>query len=365
MNTFTRTFGLITIAIVLSLNYTVSAEPLPEENNPDKGIILEEVASSQRQWTGVAVSGDGRIFANFPRWSTAVSESVVEVMPDGKLKAYPNQDMNVWDDESDPGERFVCVQSVYCGDSGFLWALDTGNPVFTGVLPGGAKLVKIDLSADEVVQTFVFDAGIAPPKSYLNDVRIDNDAGYAYITDSGIGALVVLDLRTGEARRVLEGHYSTRAEDITLTINGKAWVYPDGTPIRIHSDGIALNPGRDYLYYQALTGRTLYRIPTTYLRDPDLSDEDLTGEVEKVTESGAADGIMFDSEGNLYLSAIEDSAIKRFTADGNIETLIVDEKISWPDSFALGSDGSVYFTTSRIHEGTTPLDEYKIFRLRY
>ena len=365
MNVSNKTYDLIAISIILSLSTVPNSESLPVEYNPDNEIKLEEFASSQRQWTGVAVSTDGRIFANFPRWSPAVSESVIEVMMDGGFRAYPNVEINSWSDEPDPGDRFVCVQSVYCDDKGYLWVLDTGNPMFAGVLPGSAKLIKIDLAGDEIVRTYVFDDEIAPSNSYLNDVRIDNEAGYAYITDSGIGALVVMNLRTGEARRVFEGHYSTRAEDITLTINGAAWTYPDGTPIQIHADGIALNPGWDYLYYQALTGRALYSIATQDLRNTELGGDDLGSRVEKVAESGAADGIMFDKKGNLYLSAIEDNAIRRLSVDGEIETVIEDERISWPDSFAIGPDGSVYFTTSRIHEGAVPQDEYKIYKLSY
>jgi sugar lactone lactonase YvrE len=363
MKTSLEKYYIIAIAFTFGSHFYANAETPLVEYGLENEITLEEIASSQMQWTGVAVSAEERIFANFPRWSPAVVESVVEIMPDGEVKPYPNEDINAWSKGVNPTDVFVCVQSVYCDNSGYLWVLDTGNPMFAGVQSGGAKLIQIDLSTDEIVGKYVFDSEITPANSYLNDVRVDDELGYVYVTDSGIGALVLLDLRTGEARRVLEGHYSTQAEDLAITVGGVTMAFPDGTPIQIHSDGIALNPTRDYLYYQALTGRTLYRIPTEDLCNVELSGEDLGEKVEKVTESGAADGIMFDSWGNLYLSALEDNAIKRLTADGVIETLVVDERISWPDSFAIGPDGSVYFTTSRIHEGPAPQDDYKIYKL--
>jgi hypothetical protein len=43
----------------------------------------------------------------------------------------------------------------------------------------------------------------------------------AYLTDSGAGAIVVVDLAAGTGRRLLAGHPSTRSEEITLTIGGK------------------------------------------------------------------------------------------------------------------------------------------------
>ena len=81
-----------------------------------------------------------------------------------------------------------------------------------GVVKGGPKLVKVDLSTNKVVQTIPFDETIAPTRSYLNDVRVDTKTGHAFITDSGAGAIVVVDLKTGQARRLLANHPSTKVE---------------------------------------------------------------------------------------------------------------------------------------------------------
>jgi hypothetical protein len=35
------------------------------------------------------------------------------------------------------------------------------------------------------VQTIPFDDTIAPPRFYLNDVRVDTKSGHAFITESG------------------------------------------------------------------------------------------------------------------------------------------------------------------------------------
>jgi sugar lactone lactonase YvrE len=45
--------------------------------------------------------------------------------------------------------------------------------------------------------------------SYLNDIRFSRDGRFVFITDAGVrGAIVVVDLQAGTARRLLDGHRS-------------------------------------------------------------------------------------------------------------------------------------------------------------
>jgi sugar lactone lactonase YvrE len=324
---------------------------------------LDEIASSPRQWTGVAVSQEGRMFVNFPRWSDDVPVSVAELTIYGKLAPFPNQKWNNWTEGKAPGEHWVCVQSVYIDDENYLWVLDPANPRFSGVVAGGPKLMKFDINTGLAVEQILFDAETVPTNGYLNDVRVDTETRTAYLTDSGDGALLVVDLDTGAIRRVLDEHPSAHAENITLTIGGDPWVRPDGTVPQVHADGLALTPDREYLYYQSLSGRTLYRAPTAALRNGALSGEELAAQVELVDRTGAADGILFDADGNLYLSAIEDDAVRRYTPAGLLETVVQSPDLRWPDSFAMGPDGRMVVTTSQIHLGRDPGQPYRIFRI--
>ncbi|HSO23444.1 MAG TPA: L-dopachrome tautomerase-related protein, partial [Chondromyces sp.] len=251
------------------------ADPGPE-GAPDAAAVktqaLEVVAESERQWTGVAVTREGRVFVNFPRWSPEVPVSVAELQADGALAAFPDQGWNAWSPGSDPTSVWVCVQSVVADGEGSLWVLDPANPGFAGVVPGGPKLVEIDIPTGAIIQTIRFDNTVAPSESYLNDVRLDHLHATAYITDSGLGALVVVNLATGASRRVLADHPSTKAEDTVLVIGGEPWLRPDGSAPQVHADGIAYDRARDLVYFQALTGRTLYRISGAALRDPALDE---------------------------------------------------------------------------------------------
>lgn len=289
--------------------------------------------------------------------------SVGEILKSGDVVPFPNEDWNRWDDRQAPGEHLICVQSVYVDEEDALWILDAASPYLGGVVPGGAKLLKVDLGRGEVIEKILFDDTVAPAGTYLNDVRIDTEKRVAYITESGLGALIVADLKTGRSRRLLGDHPSTKSEDIVLRIAGQEWRVGDRVP-EVHADGLALAKDRKYLYYQALTGRTLYRIETRWLLDPALSQRELGAKIEPMGQTGAADGIEFGPDDYLYLTAIEDNAIKVFAALGTTKLVVKDRLLLWPDSIAKGPDGYLYVTTSQIHLGQDVTEPYRIFKFK-
>ena len=196
---------------------------------PASSFKLEEAASFPHQVTGVACSPDGRVFVNFPRWTEDAPVSVAEVMKDGSLKPYPDDEWNAWRNANaaagtmKPVDHFVCVQSVVCDGRGNLWVLDPAAPGLDKVLPGGAKLVRIDLATNKVAQVIKFGEDVALQGSYLNDVRFHPDGRTAFITDSGArGSIVVVDLAKGTAHSRLDGHPSTQPDKtVEVTIDGK------------------------------------------------------------------------------------------------------------------------------------------------
>ena len=159
----------------------------------------------------------------------------------------------------------------------------------------------------------------------------------------------MLDLKTGRTRRVLEGHPSTQAEpDFKLVINGQELRDRAGKKPDFRADGIELSADGNTLYYQALVGRTVYRISTESLRDSTLAPEALAAKVQKLGTPGASDGYGRDAAGNIYLSGIENNTIRRLLPSGQAEVIAQGPEIMWPDSFASGPDNTLYFTTSQI-----------------
>jgi sugar lactone lactonase YvrE len=321
------------------------------------------VAIESFQAIGIAITPGGRLFLSAPRWHGGHSESVLEFFPGSAQppQVYPNEAWNTWS-PGVPGDlAFVCVQAMHVDGEGRLWVLDTGAPRFEGPVSGGAKLIHFDTGQNRLEASFVFDPAAAPEGSYLNDVRIDAERGFAYMTDSGLGAIVALDLTTGVAARFLEAHASTKAEPIRLVIGGEPWVDDTGLSPAVNSDGIALSPDGEHIYYQALTGRTLYRVPTGPIRevlrpsrDPaspwfGASVYDLDELVENLGTTFATDAMIMDKNGVLYFTALERDAITARLPTGELTMVTSDERLVWPDSFCI-HNGLLYVTTARINE---------------
>lgn len=314
---------------------------------------LRQVAAFPHQVTGVTVASDGRMFVNFPRWTEDAPVSVAEITSDGGIRPYPDADWNAWRnarrDEITPGDHWVCVQSVVADKRGNLWVLDPGAPAQATIVPGAPKLVRIDLASNRVAQIIAFDETIALQGSYLNDVRLSPDGRFAYITDSGVrGAIVVVDLTTGIARRLLDGDPSTQSDKtVTVTVDGAPLRQPDGRGVQFAADGIALTQDGRYLYWQAVKGKTLYRIATDALQNPQVGADQVAGRVETVGLDGPADGLEFDRRGRLFVSGVEDHSIR--VREGSVlHRLLRDPDLRWPDTFAEGPDGTMYVTDSRI-----------------
>ena len=314
---------------------------------------LQKVASFEHQVTGVAVSEDGRIFVNFPRWFEDVPFSVAELTKDGKLHPYPDAEWNRYRNAAPlpPGNHFVCVQAETADGHGHLWVIDPAAPATGFIVPGGPKLVEIDLKTNTVLRTYLFDGQAAPQGSYLNDVRLSPDGKYAYMTDSGAqGSLVVLDTTTGQARRVLDGVGSTQVDKtVKVVIGGKEIHTDDGRGVQFAADSISIDPTGEFLTWQPLTGKTLYRIPTAALIDASLSPDQVSAKVETVSPSEPNDGLWQDASGKLYLTAVQDGAIE--TQDPGAKTrkmLVKDPRLVWPDTFAEGPDAALYVTNSAI-----------------
>jgi sugar lactone lactonase YvrE len=356
-------------ALVVSAIIAGCGGPPPEPTGAPPTIeVVREF--SDRQLTGVAVSSTGRLFVNFPLWGGLHDVSVAE-LSDAGLVPYPSPEWNGWsaEDAADPEGRFVCVQSVYVDSGDTLWILDPAAPGFSGVIPGGPKLVAVDLETDTVIRVYPFDAAAAPQASYLNDVRVDLATRTAYMTDSGMGGLVILDLETGAARRALDDHPAMHAEpDVVPLIGGREWRIPTGDVPQIHSDGIALDSGLGRLYVHALTGRRLWAVPTAALADQTIDDAALAAQLLDLGETVVTDGMIVGPEGAVYHSALELDAVVAWRPDGTLEEVVGDPLLSWPDSFALGPDGWLYVTTSRIHEtvafGRARTEPYGLLRIK-
>jgi sugar lactone lactonase YvrE len=351
-------------AAVLAL-FPLAASAMPK---------LEVVASfPDQQVTGVGVSKtSGRVFVCFPHWSDNFQYSVAEIGRAGQPHPYPNAAWNA--QQGDPGKHFICVQSVVVDDAGNLWVLDPASPKQEGVVPGGAKLVEIDLRTNRVTHIYHFPDTVAPKKSYLNDVRIDTKNHSAYITESGVGSIIVLDLNTGRSRAVLRNHRSTKADPtVKMVIDGITPIdIETGTAPTFNADGIALDANQGILYYHPLTSYSLYKIATADLRNEALTDDQLGEKVIKMGLTHIPDGMLTGPDGSLYLTNVENDSIDRLDlVTGQVNSVVQDKQLQWPDTMAWGPNHYLYVTASQIHRmpknnaGVSKQDgPFRLFRLK-
>jgi sugar lactone lactonase YvrE len=309
--------------------------------------------------TGVTVSKTGRIFVNFPRWGDDVPFTVGE-LKNGKVAAFPDENINhvPTSDKLDAG--FLSVQSVVVDPRDRLWVLDTGSIKMGKSELGGPKLVGIDLQKNAVFKTIVFPRDVALATSYPNDVRFDlkrGKGGIAYITDSaaeGSNGIIVVDLDSGKSWRKLADHPSTKGEKGFLPfVEGRPVMSREpGTPaknIGMGADGIALSNDGKLLYYCPLASRHLYAVSTDALANEKLADAEVAKTVKDLGEKGASDGLESDAEGRVYLTNYEGNSILRRKTDGMLETIVSDTRVLWPDTMSIANDGFLYFTANQLH----------------
>jgi sugar lactone lactonase YvrE len=344
--------GLLLIAA------TPATAQTPEQNSAKKiGPPLETVKSFEDDFrlVGIGVSAKGRVFATAPASNVRSRFSMVEVDPKtGTITPYPDAAWNNFSEQGDGKSEWISVQALWVDKADHLWALDSSlSKVDQDRLP--PKLVEFDLSTNKVIRQYDFK-GVVSSKDSLNDLRIDVAHGYAYLTNIGNkGSLVVLDLKTGNARQVLVGSRSTFADPKQHLMFGKEIALrPDGSVVAIHADGIALSPDSNWLYYRPLTDHNYWRVPTSALRDAGLSDTALAAKVEYLGSSVLSGGLIMDSDGTLYGGDLENRTVVSLTRTPShtldAKVFVSDpSKLSWADGFAI-SGGYLYIADSHLWE---------------
>jgi Major royal jelly protein len=305
---------------------------------------LEVVVASDRQMNGVAVGPDGRVFAGMPRWIQENSFSV-GVVRDGRIQPYPGGSWNVWKPGLAPAEHFISVNAIRieADDPNTLWVVDSAPDV-----KGGPKLVQIDTKINKVSRVYSFDVQITPAQSYLNDVRIAK--GHAFMSESGTGAVIVVDLKSGHARRLLANSKKTKATPGRApTIDGVRLHSPDGSIPVVNIDGIEISPDHNIFYYCVPFGGWLWEVKTDDLLNESLSETALESRVTNLGPLIPVGGILMLPSGDLLLSDTENHAIQRRSLSGKMTLVARSPLLDWPDAMAMGFDGKVYAATPQAN----------------
>jgi len=334
--------------------------------------------------TGVMVSKQGRIFVNYPKWGDEVVFTVGELRNRGSGRlSRPGHQRH----RPERSRRRARLRSKRRRRSPGP-SLDPRyrEPLFQPTEESGPKLLCIDLTNDQVIQTILFPQDVALPTTYLNDIRFDlrrGEQGMAIITDSaqdGPNGIIVVDLATGDSWRKLNDHPSTRAEKVETflpIVEGRPFLeqQPDGTIVQgagMGSGGIAISADGARLFYCLLESRTHYSVATDALVDKALAEDAVAATViDEGNKGGGSDGLESDAAGHIYATNYEHNAMLRRRPDGIWETVVHDPRLLWPDTMSVATDGYLYVTANQLHRraryhGGEDLRQkpYSLFRVR-
>ena len=329
---------------------TVDQKPLAPSSAIEVVIELDTppgnvtVAPTQKPLAPAGMVTDERIFFTFhPAAKPALH--VAEALPDGNFEVFPDIE---WQEPREDGPYFVSPLSLRADRKGRLWVLDHGD--FGSETP---SLTAFDIATREMVHRVEFPKEIANWGSMLNDFWVDDQREVVYIADTSAydfdPALVVYDIASGRARRLLEDHPSVKPENHHMVVQDR-YIKIFGIPLRVAVDSIALSGDGSTLFYGPLTGSRMYRIDTDSLHDVSLDRSALESRVQEYGSKPSTDGIAADSKGNLYLTAIEHDAVWVMRPDGSLHVLAQDpELLSWPDGVHLSPDERwLYVTASEL-----------------
>lgn len=347
-------------------------------------VVAEKVAELPAGVGNIAFTPDGAvIYSHHPFYGNPVK--VARMNPDGKgFAAYPNAEWNAPKEGSE--EYFDTVLGIRGDAQGIIWISD--------MMHGDRKTPKLvgwNSKTDTLEALLPIPAPATLPcdatscASQLNDFVIDDKRGKFYFADEAIGpggdaskaALVILDRATGAARRVLEGHATTRPADVPIIVDGQPLTFPNGpggthTPILVGADGITADLAFEYLYFAPLSGGWVYRVLIDDLVNEALSDAELGAKVEKYAVKPNAGGFSIDAAGNLYFTAVESTYVGIIPPDTRrFRAFASHPDLQWPDGVSYGPDGYMYVAAAQLpqlppfNDGTNhSAAPYLIFKFR-
>ncbi len=313
-------------------------------------VTLDVAAELMHGPSGLAVAPDNSLIVGLHQ-CFKTRERVVRVDRQGEAKAFPNVGIGAGEDGAG-SLSLDAVMGIQGSAHGIVWMLDNGRR--SEQVP---KVVGWNINAKKLHRVFHLPHPATVDTSFVADLSVDGAETYAYIADPASGgdaAIIVLDLRTGVARRLLQGHRSVVPEGIALVVGGRRLQAhcPDGSA----ADPLAgVNPiavdrkGR-YVYYGPMKGRTLYRIPTSILQDVSLGAEQVEAAVEEYSEKPICDSIAIDGKDNVYVGDLTRSSVVVILAkDRRMMEYVSDPKMAWPDGLTFGPDGRLYFYCSQVN----------------
>jgi sugar lactone lactonase YvrE len=335
--------GLMSFIVILGIALFIrygGGEPYPDLSSGrlfDES-VLEIVVTSPEPIGNLAVSASGRVFYTIHPESRPSGPKLLEWV-DGEPKAFPSADAQM---------RFETPLGIAIDRQNRLWVIDHGNHGF-----GHPRLLAFDIETGAVVHDRELGASVAELGSFLQDLQVDSTGKHVFIADVSFWrknpGLVVYEVESGNARRVLESHASVSAQSWLIRNPTKDMKFFGGLVVlKPGVDGIAIDRSDQWVYYAAMAHDTMYRVEVADLLDESLSPGALGARVQALGAKPLNDGLSTDVEGNVLITDVEHGAVVRMTPAGELTTLVRTNRIRWADALSYGPDGWLYVADSAI-----------------
>ena len=304
---------------------------------------IEVLAKLQQRPGNPAVLPNGDVYFSMHPFDNP--EFKIMKLEDSEAKPYPNEEIS---------RNFISIIGIQATKDGRLWWLDMGNK---DVSP---KLVAWNTKENKLSKIYNIPSEASVANSFHQDFAIDEKRGKAFLADMSRGnlidesnpAIVVIDLYTGETRRVLSGNEIFQPSENALIAEGKSMRIKDGEgklhEIKLGLNPIAIDPQNEFVYFSTMTEGKIYRVAAAILGDFNKSE----GEIEKVIEIYAdkpsSDGIAVGENGEVYITNVDEGSIDIADETGT-KVWAKDKSLIWPDGLYVAPDDSIVVTINQLN----------------
>lgn len=312
--------------------------------------LLSVVARSPFIASGVAVSHESEIFLGLPRFpGMEKTFSLARVNSRGEPIPLPGGSWNTWQKGQNSARAFVMVNAIHLFHDNTLWVVDQGAPIGSQPEPGAQKLVQLDVKTGRIIRVLSFPKAIMPSGARFNDLRIHGDL--IFVTDSGLGGVIIHNLSTGKTLRRLSGQKVMRNDGVHLHrgIGGRILADGNGKRPDTASDDIEVDASGTWFYFAVPAG-PLKRIGVADLLNTALTDDQLAQKVEIVAEIPSIGGTCMDTHGNFYLADAENSRITVLSPEGKRATLVQDNRLISPDALFIDRNRKLYIPCPQLQK---------------
>lgn len=301
---------------------------------------LEVVAELPFRPGNVAPAAHDRVFATVHPLDTGPAQ-LIEITGPSSYKPWPTAALQRGAAPATDTQIDTPLGIAIDGENR-LWIADMGLNL------GKTRIWGFDIASGRELYRLELPQAIAPKGSFLQDLVVDNNAGWIYLADIANPGLIAVEISSGKVRR-FGGHPSLQAEPAAKMVIAGVPIQFQGKPASVAVNPISLSADRTTLFFGAMNGNTWYSVPTELLRDG-ASDAQIGAAIKRVGPKPVSDGAATDSKGRHFFTNVNEGGIDELNTDGKLIPLVRDARLDWPDSVQQGANGWLYISVNQLYK---------------